>query len=287
MTHVRFIRVLGASRVTPRMARVTFGGDELAGLTLDGPDQQVKLYFPRPGQAVPRLPEPDDDTMRWYAAYTAIPEPERPWMRSYTIRAHDQDTVTVDFVLHGDAGPATRWALGAAPGDTLGMFGPSAEFARPVPITAEIAAADRLLIAGDEAALPAIGTLIESLPPGARATAYVEVHDAAEEQRLDTHGDVTVHWPHRASGESLAGAVRAAPFPEGRVFAWLGGEAGTVREIRRHLVGERGLDRRSIEFTGYWRRRLTQDDAPTEEDLADAQELVARATEMSKADDRG
>ncbi|MEV0778957.1 SIP domain-containing protein [Streptomyces sp. NPDC050428] len=70
-------------------------------------------------------------------------------------------------------------------------------------------------------------------------------------------------------------AVRGAAFPAGSVFARLGGEASTVRALRRHLVGERGLDRRSVHFTGYWRRTLTQDDAPTESDLAEARERLA------------
>ncbi|WP_351224534.1 siderophore-interacting protein [Streptomyces sp. NPDC002133] len=42
---LRFIQVTGVRRLTPRMARITFGGPDLAGFTLDAPDQQVKLYF--------------------------------------------------------------------------------------------------------------------------------------------------------------------------------------------------------------------------------------------------
>lgn len=289
---VRFIRVIGVKRITPHMARVTFGGDDLAGFSCDEPDEQVKLYFPKPGQAVPRLPKPseDGDFVRWYESFTAIPEAERPWMRSFTIRAHHprDTTIDIDFVLHGDTGPATRWARSAKPGDTLGMFGPSQSFARPVPISTSIGASDWLLLAGDETALPAIGTLIESLPEGARAVAYVEVRDAAEEQRFDTRGEVTVHWLHR--GEVPAGrsdvlleAVRDAECPAGSVFAWLAGESGTVRALRRHLVDERGVEKRSVDFAGYWRPRLTQDDAPTEADLADARELVAHAHDLSAA----
>lgn len=298
-------------RISPRMVRVTLGGPALADFSYEAPDQQVKLYFPRPGQSAPRLPEPgaDGDIMRWYGELQAIPEDERPWTRSYTIRAHDaaRGTVDVDFVLHGGAGgegdsgdgdgggegtegPATRWARSAGPGDVLGMFGPSAYFAEPVPL----GTTDWMLLAGDESALPAIGTIIEALPTGARAVAYVEVRDASEEQRFESAGEVTVHWLHRAAsagngsagegsaregaageGGALVAAVRAAAFPAGSMYAWLGGEAGAVRALRRHLVGERGLDKRSIHFTGYWRRRLTHDDAPTEADLAEARERLA------------
>jgi NADPH-dependent ferric siderophore reductase len=282
---IRFIRVAKVTRITPHMARVTFTGPDLAGLAGDEPDQQVKLYFPRQGQDVPRLPEPgeDGDVMRWYQAYTEIPADERPWMRSYTLRAyHQQDgTVDIDFVVHEDAGPATRWALSARPGDTLGMFGPSADFARPVPLSRSIGTAGPLLLAGDETALPAIGTLIESLPAGARAVACVEVRDAGEEQRFVTRGDVTVRWLHRGTtppGHSglLLGAVRDTELRPDTVFAWLAGESATVRALRRHLL-ERGVDRRSIDFAGYWRLRLTQDDAPTAADLAEARERLADA----------
>lgn len=289
---LRFIEVEHAARITPHMARVTFGGDDLAdlvgGLAARGPDQQVKLYFPRPGQVAPRLPDPDTDLSSWYAAYTAIPEAERPWMRSYTIRAHDpaRCTVDVDFVLHdSDAGPATRWAKSARPGDVLAMYGPADEFARPVPVTCDIAESDWFLMAGDESALPAIGTLAEALAPGPPAVAYVEVGGPADEQPLDSPGELTVHWVHRRSsaraGTALVESVRGAQFPAGRVFAWLGGEAGAVRALRRHLVDERGVDKRAIDFTGYWRFHSSQDDPPTEQDLADAQELLATAQERA------
>ncbi|ORT56789.1 siderophore-interacting protein [Streptomyces sp. CB03238] len=272
---VRHVHVTAVRRVTPRMVRVTFGGEALAGFALAGPDQQVKLYFPKPGRATPVLPEPDGadgDVMRWYAAYSAIPEDERPWMRSYTVRAHDprRGTIDIDFVLHdGDEGPATRWARAARPGDTLGMFGPSEAFARPV----VLGRADWTLLAGDQSALPALGTLVEALPAGQRAVAYIEVPDAAEEQPLIGYGELTVHWLH---GEGLLlDAVRAARLPSGTGYAWLAGEAGVVRALRRHLVDERGLDKRSVDFTGYWRRRLSQDDAPTDADLAEARERSA------------
>ncbi|MFJ2647417.1 siderophore-interacting protein [Streptomyces sp. NPDC087420] len=299
---VRTVEVTGVVRLSPHMVRVTFGGPDLADFAPAGPDQQVKLYFPRAGQRVPRLPAsgaagPEQDVMRWYGAFQAIPEAERPWARSYTIRSHDpsRGTICVDFVLHGDggdgdgteggsgggpgeAGPATRWARSAAPGDVLGMFGPSAYFATPLPL----GTADWMLLAGDESALPAIGTIVEALPAGARAVVFVEVVDAAEEQRFETAGDVTAHWPHRGRAPSgprgpLVRAVRDAVFPEGSVHGWLGGEAGAVRALRRHLVEERGFDRRAVDFTGYWRRSLSQDDAPTEADLAEARERPADA----------
>jgi NADPH-dependent ferric siderophore reductase len=271
MNLVDLIHVTEVSRTTPRMARITFEGKGLDDFPT-WPDQQLKLCFPRPGQAAPRLPEeaPEGDGMRWYQAFLAIPEEERPWMRSFTVRAYDADrqALVIDFVLHGDGGPASRWAARAKPGDTLGRYGPAAIYARP------LGEADTLLLIGDATALPAIGSLIESLPEGARAIAYIDILGPEEEQRFDTRGNVTVHWLHRGS---LLDAVRAAELPAGSVFAWIAGEATVVRSLRRHLVQERGMAKKSVDFTGYWRHTLTQDDAPTTEDLAEAQERLAEA----------
>jgi NADPH-dependent ferric siderophore reductase len=258
------LEVTAVRRPTPRTVRVTFTGSGLGELE-PWPDQQLKLLFPPPGRPV-RLPAPEDDVLRWYQAYLAIPEDERPVMRSYTVRGRDRGTIDVDFVLHswGTDGPATAWARTAAPGDVLGRYGPDAAYRRPVPT------ADTVLLAGDETAVPAIATLLSEVD---NAVVFVEVPDAAEEQPLPAE----VHWLHRdgaAHGSRLREAVRGAKFRDGSVAAWLAGEAGMVRSLRRHLVDQQGLDKRAIEFTGYWRRALTQDDAPTPEDLADAREKL-------------
>ncbi|MFB7045469.1 siderophore-interacting protein [Streptomyces microflavus] len=278
---VSYVRVTGAERITPRTVRVTFTGDALPGLLEDRPDQQMKLCLPREGRSVREglLPEQDaEDTygMRWYEAFLAIPEVRRPWMRSFTVRAYDRGSneMTVDFVLHGDGGPASRWGAAARPGDVLGMVGPSSLYARPLP------AARRLLLAGDESALPAIATVLEALPAGTRALVYAEVADAAEERELPiAAGGAEVRWVHRDRDGSLVAAVRDAGRDlDGVDAAWVAGEASAVRALRRHLVGERGLPKGAVEFSGYWRRALTQDDAPTEEDLAWAAERAADAS---------
>ncbi|MFT9666691.1 siderophore-interacting protein [Streptomyces rhizosphaericola] len=274
------VRVVDVERITPRTARVGFTADELPGLLEDRPDQQLKLCLPRAGQTVPRLPEPAADDpygMRWYEAYLAIPEAERPWMRSFTVRSYDRErnVMAVDFVLHGEGGPAARWGAAARPGDVLGMVGPSSLYARPLP------AARRMLLAGDEAALPAVATVLEALPAGTSAIVYAEVADAAEERELPpAAGGAEVRWVHRDRGGSLVAAVREAGAAlDGVDAAWVAGEASAVRDLRRHLVGERRLPKHAVEFSGYWRRALTQDDAPTEEDLAWAAERAADASQ--------
>ncbi|MET8760105.1 siderophore-interacting protein [Lentzea sp. NPDC004782] len=249
--------------LTPRMVRMTFTGEGLADLGT-WPDQQLKLLFPKPGGSA--FVSDSRDVSAWYQDYLAIPEPSRPWMRSFTVRSLVDGVLTVDFVLHGDDGPASRWAATAQVGDVIGRFGPSPEYARP------LGTGDLLVFAGDETALPAIASLLELLPASQRFRAFVEVEDPAEEQ--DVPG---VRWVHRSAGEDLVSVVTALDVPPS-AWVWLGGEASAVRALRRHFAGL-GVSKKDIEFSGYWRRSLTQDDAPTAEDLAEAQERIASLTE--------
>ncbi|MFJ7083729.1 siderophore-interacting protein [Streptomyces griseus] len=278
---VSYVRVTGVERITPRTARVGFTGEALPRLLEDRPDQQMKLCLPREGRSVREglLPERDADDpygMRWYEAFLAIPEAERPWMRGFTVRSYDRErnVMAVDFVLHGADGPASRWGAAARPGDVLGMVGPSSLYACPLP------AARRMLLAGDESALPAIATVLEALPAGTGAVVYAEVAYAAEERELPSAaGGAEVRWVHRDRGGALVDAVRDAGADlDGVDAAWVAGEASAVRALRRHLVEDRRLPKAAVEFSGYWRRALTQDDAPTEEDLAWAAERAADAS---------
>lgn len=53
-----------------------------------------------------------------------------------------------------------------------------------------------------------------------------------------------------------AGVLWEAPAPETApdgVYAWVAGEAGVVRGLRRYLVADVGLDRAVVAFMGYWR----------------------------------
>jgi NADPH-dependent ferric siderophore reductase len=205
--------------------------------------------------------------MSWYTTYLAMPD--RPVMRGFTVRALSGGRLVVDFVLHDHGGPAASWARTARPGDRLARYGPAAVYARKLNFEA-----DWLLLAGDETALPAVGSLLETTVPD-RATVLVEIADETEEQNLPG-----VRWLHRNDaphGQKLIEAVRALDVPSGSTFAWLAGEASMVRTLRRTLVAH-GVPKKAIDFAGYWRKTLTQDDAPTEADLAEARERLAEMT---------
>lgn len=240
------LTVLRTEILTPSLTRVVLGGEQFAtyaALHGDFTDTYVKLVFQTPdGQA----------------------------KRTYTVRWVDRDAeeLAIDFVTHGDAGLAGPWALAAVPGDELVFVGPSGGY-RPR------SGMDHHLFVGDEAALPAIGAAFEALPAGERATAFLEVDDADHELDLVTDADVTIHWLHRngatpGSTTLLDDAVRAWPWPGGRVQAFVHGESALLKTVRRYLLDGR-VERADISVSAYWKRgnteegfrswKATQDDA--------------------------
>uniref|UniRef100_UPI0015F08AFB siderophore-interacting protein n=1 Tax=Pseudonocardia pini TaxID=2758030 RepID=UPI0015F08AFB len=104
--------------------------------------------------------------------------------------------------------------------------------------------------------IPAIAAALARIPAGVAVHAIVQVAGAAEEQPLESPGDLRLSWLHREGDGTgqLLGAVRALEFPTGRVHAFVHGEAAEVREVRRHLLGERGVARDDLSVSGYWRR---------------------------------
>ena len=233
--------------ITLRTVRITLSGVDVVCPT---PDAYVKLFFPLPGQEEPSLAPPvSGDVVSWYRSYLAMPGGIRPPMRTYTVRAHRPSIaeIDIDFVLHGDRGPGSHWAAHAQFGDRRAFLGPSGVHSVPEGTRWQ-------LLVGDETAVPAIGSIIESAPAGSVVRAFVQA-DPAEWQRFATIADVDVQW---VSADVLD-AVRAARFSTG-VYAWLAGEAALVRSVRRHLIGDRHIDRRAITFTGYWRRGMSEED---------------------------
>lgn len=289
------------ARVTPlcpSFVRITLTGDDLDEFADNGFDQRVKLLVPGDGRGLPELPGDGG----WYAAWRALPDDVRCAMRTYTVRevrAADRE-IDLDIVLHGVAGPASRWASQARVGAPLGVVGPHArhpgphggvDFAPP-------AHSDAYLLAGDETAVPAIAGILRGMPDDAVGEALLEVPLGADRFELEAPDGVRVAWLPRDGarhGERLlpaladsarrlleagagrdAAAAGGAPLedvdvdsqllwevpvdgsgapllPRTQLYAWLAGEAGVIKEARRHLVGECGMDRSSVAFMGYWR----------------------------------
>ena len=237
-------RVTAVRDLTPHMRRLTIAAAEFADYAPAGPDEYLGLLLPRDESAALVLPA-NDGTENIRAAVAAIPDEQRPDLRWYTLRHHRPDAreIDIDFVVHGDEGPGTRFAGRARVGSALGIRECTALYA-PLPETRA-----RVII-GDESSLPAIARILEATE-AAETHVFIEIADAAEKQ--DLAGAVT--WVERRGelpGVRLQQAVHAAELPEVIDYAWVCGERLAVQELRRHLV-DRGVAKDRITFSGYWR----------------------------------
>lgn len=244
-TRLRRLEVRAVERLTPHLLRVTLGGDELAGFNSPGFDDHVKLFFPAADGRL-ALPAMGPDGPQFG-------DGPRPAMRDYTPRHYDMQagTLQIDFALH-EAGPATRWAEQAQPGQVLGVGGPRGSMLVPTDF-------DWHLLIGDDTALPAIARRLAELPAGSRAVVIAEIDGTADELSLVSSADVSLSWVHRrgvASGAPglLADALRRQSLPHGDCYAWVAAEAAVAKALRMQLLAEHGAQPQWTKAAAYWRR---------------------------------
>ncbi|WP_461188213.1 siderophore-interacting protein [Arthrobacter sp. Z4-13] len=330
MTLAFEVTVSSVQELSPNFRRITFGGYSLRDFGVNGDtlDLRIKLMIPSLAADGTPLPLPVFEMSQagWYREWLAMDPAVRGSMRTYTVRQARLDTVypeiDVDFVMHfdsqGNGGPAANWALNAKPGDALTLIGPNNRAAQCA--TAEAyggvewrpGLAQRVLLAGDETAIPAISAILEGLPDYMTGHAFLEVPEAGDFLELSSPADIEITWLARGAaigrsrphGELLQDAVRkavpvpgwvgikaadggAGPEPEDvnvdvdilwetpqrmetaeiqatknpdmpagamPFYAWIAGEAAVIKDMRRYLVRDVGIDRKQVAFMGYWRQ---------------------------------
>ncbi|BEV72697.1 MULTISPECIES: siderophore-interacting protein [unclassified Paludibacterium] len=245
--HPLRLRLAQVVAIHPRgehRVRVTFRGPELIGFDSPGFDDHVKVFFPAPGETLPRLPSLDADGQPLRVAGA-----ERPIARDYTPRRFNAERgeLEIEFVLHG-AGPATRWAAQARIGQTLGFGGPRGSMLIPPHF-------DWHWLIGDSSAMPAISRRLEDLPAQARVDVVLMVEPPVKPLVLPSVAQVTQHWlagvDHATDDSPLQQLLRRLPLPPGEGFIWVAGELATVRATRQTLLA-RGIDKQRIRASSYW-----------------------------------
>lgn len=232
-------------QLTPNMIRVTLTGPKLRDIPATVAGGHCKIMLPAARQDAEALARTMEDG-------------PKPITRTYTIRhaRPEAQEIDIDFVDHGDVGPASAWAVRAKPGDVLGFSGPGAPKLKEFD-------ADFYLIAADMSALPVVSVALEAMPRGAKGIAIFEVTGPQDRQVIDAPPGVTQHWlvhsePHEDSQQQID-MIRALEMPKGRIKTLIAGETGVVRALRMLLRGERGLPRLDVYASGYWRIGLAED----------------------------
>ncbi len=292
--------VADVQRLSPHFVRVVFTSADFDVFGTAGLDQRVKLILPGTDGRVSDIGQHDPDAIdagEWYATWRAIPHEVRSPLRTYTVRRIDPGArlLSVDFVVHHDAGPGGAWAAQAAVGQEIVVVGPDQRSdGYRLGLDWHPGTARRVVLAGDETAAPAISGILESLDDSYEVDAFIEVPSAADALDLDIPEGFRVTWlarGEREHGAALSEAVTAwsagagdvlvrAAAPrtqelteidvdrdllwdspedaEGEFYAWIAGEAAMVKGLRRHLVQGCGVDRKRVAFMGYWRLGLSE-----------------------------
>lgn len=286
--------VVSVSRLGRSYVRLVVAGPELSSWSAEVVDPgtvgdaYVKVLVPPPGGGGVA---PDVDDIR---GWLALPESERGWMRTYTVRRADRvelegrtvPALTIDLVIHpgADEGPGSAWAGTVRVGDTVRLLGPGRGHA-PWGAWAP-GEAGRVVCAGDETAVPALLAIAEELaaePVGTReARVLMEVPTAADAEELGAglpdFVTIVVRGDEPGTGlvHELAGVLDldggcvatvldgrrpeerqwqpATAVSAGDPYLFLAGEAALVRAMRRLAVDAAGVHKSSVAFMGYWRR---------------------------------
>ncbi|MGD9738690.1 MAG: siderophore-interacting protein [Bauldia sp.] len=259
--------VLRTAGITPRMRRITVGGESLRDYIHTGRfDEHCQVWFPRPGETAIDIPTDTGNPMR-----------QPPLARIFTVRRLDREAgeIDIDFFLH-DGGIATPWALNAKPGDPFVLTDSHGHDVIPEDT-------DWQLFIGDSAALPAIALVLEQLPDGVPATIVGIIPHDAERDALPGRAGVDLRWVVATRpAEIIAATVDAFhgfERPAGNGYVWVGGEATAARSIRRTLRAGKVPSHR-FSAVGYWR-----DNSEAWEERYDAMATIveARVTAARKA----
>ncbi len=243
----RTLTVRNVHRLTPNMIRITLFGPDLQDIPESCPGGHCKLVFPAKDETAEQFQE------RLNGAAKVTP------VRTFTIRhfRKDQGEMDIDFVAHGDHGPASRWSSAAKPGDVIGFAGPGA------PKLTEFDA-DWYLVAADMSALPVAAVTLELMPRDARGIAVLEITSDADRQEIDMPSGVECHWLIHPDPDKPSHAqeklLRDLDWPSGRLKTCIAGESTAIRSLRQLLHKEKELPRADTYISGYWKVGLVEDE---------------------------
>jgi NADPH-dependent ferric siderophore reductase len=231
----------------------------VANMRMFAPDQWIKLY----------IPNRDGTALRVEAnqQYNKLPKDTRPPVRTYTIsdlRADDCQ-FDVDVVLHGDEGPASRWAANAKAGDTL-QIRAHCYSSQNTPAGCRWLppeTATKFLLFADETGLPAVRGILnllaqsEVLPD---VDLFVEIPTNDDCLTLPQLGGLNatylVKTPKHSPGDQLiesAGNISATKIPDD-VYIWVAAEKSATRSLVAFFTETHKVKKQSISQTAYWKR---------------------------------
>ena len=258
----RIVRVKNSVRLTPNMQRVTLEGDELVDFPGGREGAHVKLMLPAAWQS-----ERDFRTQLSQG-------PKRPITRTYTVRHHraEANELDIDFALHKH-GRACHWAVSAQPGDFAALAGPGSK--KLTDFTA-----DWFLLVADMTAIPAAAAALEDMPREATGHAVFEITGPDDRQPMNAPAGIEIRWlinpaPELGACRQLE-TLKSLAWPSGRPSVFVASESSVMKAVRQFLSDEKGIDRKTIYASAYWKIGLREDQLRKLKDREAAQAASAR-----------
>lgn len=257
-TPPRLLEVVRVEDLSPSMRRIHLSGEQLHNFPRNSDGAHIKLMLPQAHQQIPVLPTLGENGPIWPEAH------ERPIVRTYTVANYDEHLriLAVDFVKHGDNGPASKWVMQAQIGHKIGVVGPAGPARHDV-------SADYFLLITDLSGLPAVRSVLAALPSDAKGEVWIEVQYSVDVIALSQAKGVRVHWLIRGHGlraghsRLLLDAVQNLAWDnvtrQGKLSVTLAGESAQVVAIRDFLQHERQIPRAQMYAVPYWKDEQTEE----------------------------
>ncbi len=244
--------------ITPHYIRVFLTGEQVSSIANTTVGVNNKILIPPKGADRVHFPEFDYDKMMWKPQSEEI----RPNIRTYTHRGIDleKNEIWIDFVAHGDEGPASAWALEAKKGDLLGVLMKDGK-------TELYGKAENYFLVADATGIPVLAAILEDLPATAKGTCIIEVHGKEDEQDLQTLADIQFIWLHNEhpqQGSRLAEVVKQQVLPEDSRSGYVAAEFSSVKEIRSYLRKEKQWKQEELYAYSYWKSGVAEDKSAVE-----------------------
>ncbi|WP_419210242.1 siderophore-interacting protein [Providencia manganoxydans] len=228
----REARVCDIQQITPKMRRITLCGDDIDKFIDDPrahePASWIKVFFP------------------WRDSLAG---------RVYTLSGLNEfsRTIDIDMVLHGE-GPAASWATHAILGDKLGFAGPCSGGFQLQPETRW------LLLLGDETALPAMRSILDTLPRSLPVLWFAEVSGRQEIQPIDypllkeNNWQIRIRHFDSVMNSPLVQAISHYRLPDEQGQVWLACEQQVAAYLKNHFINEMGIPKPLLFAKGYWKK---------------------------------
>lgn len=243
-----YVSVQKVVDISANLRRITFTGEDISNFPSFCPGAHIKVFLPLPNQQKPQLPIQTAEGKIW------LDVNKKPFIRTYSVRniRTERQEIDIEFVLHGDASPASKFAQEVNIGDFIGLSRPSG----PDPMVPD---SPVFSIVGDLTALPAIAAMLEVMPTNTSGQVRVSVLSEHDCISLIKPKEIEVTYYINDTASLVSDVLQESAIQKECHF-WIAGEENLVVPIRKFLLKEMKVKKSNLYAIPYWRQDLKEEE---------------------------